>query len=154
MKRKKVRESLESREEEPIDSRERVGREELPEHRKVEMKSFSDVCDSVDDANLRDSSTSTLTLEAAFERLVKTLLTFFSSLAVSVNLQSRAHSGVISRFHGLPEISLSLFLVHITPHVDIDEIQFFFPLTFFLIIVLHYFAPDPDIFSEFPQRDP
>lgn len=42
--------------------------------------------------NLRDSSTSTLTLEAAFERLVKTLLTFFSSLAVSVNLQSRAFS--------------------------------------------------------------
>lgn len=40
--------------------------------------------------NLRDSSTSTLTLEAAFERLVKTLLTFFSSLAVSVNLESRA----------------------------------------------------------------
>lgn len=40
--------------------------------------------------NLRDSSTSTLTLEAAFDRLVKTLFTFFSSRAVSVNLQSRA----------------------------------------------------------------
>lgn len=45
---------------------------------------------SMDGDNLRDSSTSTLTLEAAFERLVKTLLTFFSNLAVSVNLQSRA----------------------------------------------------------------
>lgn len=44
----------------------------------------------MDGDNLRDSSTSTLTLEAAFERLVKTLLTFFSNLAVSVNLQSRA----------------------------------------------------------------
>jgi len=54
---------------------------------------FSGLCASVCGRdNLRDSSTSTLTLEAAFERLVKTLLTFFSSLAVSVNLQSRAFS--------------------------------------------------------------
>lgn len=36
--------------------------------------------------DLRDNSTSTLLLVAAFVLLVKTLLTFFKSLAVSVNL--------------------------------------------------------------------
>lgn len=36
--------------------------------------------------DLRDNSTSTLTLDAAFDFLVKTLLTFLRSLAVSVNL--------------------------------------------------------------------
>lgn len=56
--------------------------------------------------NLRDSSTSTLTLEAAFERLVKTLLTFFSNLAVSVNLQSRAFSNDLEIL-GWPESSLA-----------------------------------------------
>lgn len=60
----------------------------------------------MDGDNLRDSSTSTLTLEAAFERLVKTLLTFFSNLAVSVNLQSRAFSNDLEIL-GWPESSLA-----------------------------------------------
>lgn len=61
---------------------------------------------SMDGDNLRDSSTSTLTLEAAFERLVKTLLTFFSNLAVSVNLQSRAFSNDLEIL-GWPKSSLA-----------------------------------------------
>lgn len=60
----------------------------------------------MDGDNLRDSSTSTLTLEAAFERLVKTLLTFFSNLAVSVNLQSRAFSNDLEIL-GWPKSSLA-----------------------------------------------
>lgn len=61
--------------------------------------------------NLRDSSTSTLTLEAAFERLVKTLLTFFSNLAVSVNLQSRAFSNDLEIL-GWPEDTLGVHASH------------------------------------------
>lgn len=48
-------------------------------------------------SNLRDNSTSTLTRVAAFERRVKTLLTFFSSLAVSVNLEA-VHCETFEKF--------------------------------------------------------
>lgn len=78
-----------------------------PGHRKF-RREFLPGCVrvSMDGGNLRDSSTSTLTLEAAFERLVKTLLTFFSNLAVSVNLQSRAFSNDLEIL-GWPKSSLA-----------------------------------------------
>lgn len=75
--------------------------------------------------NLRDSSTSTLTLEAAFERLVKTLLTFFSSLAVSVNLQSRAFSKWFKRFSACVSRRNSSFF-HILRRLFLWPIVFFF----------------------------